>query len=54
VPWVGFPLRKLVAAVRPLPGARYVRFESDTGAYLPQVGATIEPGSGWPYVVRFF
>lgn len=52
VPWIGFPLRKLLALVQPLPGARYVRFESDAGPYLPntRVAAIMAGGPKWPYV----
>lgn len=52
VPWIGFPLRKLLATVQPLPGARYVRFETDAGKYMPNAqGANLGPGTpNWPYV----
>ena len=53
VPWTGFPLRKLLDAVQPLPGARYVRFESfvDANAAPNQAqhpGGLL--GAPWPYV----
>lgn len=52
VPWVGFPLRKLLSLVQPLPGARYIRFETDKGPYMPNArGASLSPGTpNWPYV----
>lgn len=50
VPWIGFPLRKLVTALKPLPGAKYIRFETDTGPYLPNIKSAISPNAPWPYV----
>jgi sulfoxide reductase catalytic subunit YedY len=53
VPWTGFPLRKLLAAVGPLPAATFVRFET---ALLPDVfpQQRTRPagyaGAPWPYV----
>ena len=54
MPWVGFPLRKLLSLVQPLPGAKYVRFES---AVLPAAMPSVKqypsglfPGVPWPYV----
>ncbi|KAI8465502.1 MAG: Oxidoreductase, molybdopterin-binding domain-containing protein [Monoraphidium minutum] len=51
VPWIGFPLRKLLATVKPLPGAKYIRFETDKGSYMPNAQtASISPGAPlWPY-----
>lgn len=48
IPWNGFPLNKLLAAVEPKPEARYVRFET---VFRPDE----MPGQGnrsypWPYV----
>ena len=47
VPWTGFPLRDLIKAVRPLSGARYVRFV----AFLnPDEAPNQHPSRGpWPY-----
>jgi len=49
VPWIGFPMKALMAAVEPTPAAKFVRFSS---YYDPQVC----PGPGlslrnlpWPY-----
>jgi len=51
VPWVGFELSKLIAMAKPLPGAKYVRFETlyDPGQFPDQsrgILATID----YPYV----
>ena len=48
VPWVGFPLKDLVALAAPLSNARYVRFETffDTDT-APEQRASWYP---WPYV----
>ncbi|MFN8423628.1 MAG: protein-methionine-sulfoxide reductase catalytic subunit MsrP [Anaerolineae bacterium] len=47
VPWVGFPLRKLLAAVEPQSGAAYVRFES---VFRPdQMPGQGDPSFPWPY-----
>lgn len=48
VPWIGFPLRRLVERARPLSGAKYLRFET---FHDPKIA----PGqranwSPWPYV----
>jgi len=47
IPWVGFPLKDLVAMAAPLSKARYVRFETffDTGV-APEQKASWFP---WPY-----
>ena len=53
VPWVGFPLRKLLAIAQPLPGARYVEFTSASNtSWFPQMRKS-PAGFGaapWPYV----
>lgn len=48
VPWVGFPLRKLVAKARPLSAARYVRFVS---FLRPEeaIGQRTQSWYPWPY-----
>ncbi len=49
LPWVGFPMRKLVEAVEPTAAARFVRFES---FYDPEIttGPEFHFGSlPWPY-----
>ncbi|MEJ8567725.1 protein-methionine-sulfoxide reductase catalytic subunit MsrP [Elongatibacter sediminis] len=48
VPWTGFPLRALLERVKPLSGARYVRFESFN---LPEIAPVQASGyySAWPY-----
>ena len=50
VPWIGFPLRKLLSIVQPLPSAQFIRFET-------ALNATAMPGQSapfgsvpWPYV----
>lgn len=54
MPWAGFPLRKLLALAQPLPGAKYVRFESaELPAAMPSVKQYpkgLFPGVPWPYV----
>ena len=53
VPWVGFPLRKLLALAQPLPGARYVEFTSASNASLFPQQRKSPGGFGsapWPYV----
>lgn len=48
IPWVGFPLRQLVEACRPLSGARYVRFVSaNRPDEMP--GLKSSPWYPWPY-----
>ncbi len=49
IPWNGFPLRKLLAAVEPKAEAQYVRFET---IYDPEGMPGIEgnPWYQWPYV----
>lgn len=48
IPWVGFPLAKLIAAVEPTAKAKYVRFETllDPARMPGQNDGTYE----WPYV----
>lgn len=48
LPWIGFPLRKLIKLVEPLSAARFVRFVS---FMRPEEAPGQEPGSGypWPY-----
>ncbi|GAX85475.1 hypothetical protein CEUSTIGMA_g12891.t1 [Chlamydomonas eustigma] len=54
VPWIGFPLRKILSLVNPLPNATYVRFESAAlSAAMPLVKSNpiaLFPGVPWPYV----
>ncbi len=48
IPWLGFPLHKLLAQVEPLPAARYVRFET---LYDPaQMPGQRTDWYEWPYV----
>ena len=48
IPWIGFPLRKLLQLVEPKPEARYVRFET---VFAPdQMPGQKSGGSEWPYV----
>ena len=49
LPWIGFPMRKLIAAVEPSPKAKFVRF---TSFYDPEItkGPGFHIGSlPWPY-----
>lgn len=48
VPWVGFPLAQLLAAVEPLGSARFVRFESFYEP-LQATGQLTQPWYPWPY-----
>jgi len=48
IPWVGFPLAKLLAAVEPLSSARYVAFE--TLYDLKRMPHALESGLDLPYV----
>jgi hypothetical protein len=53
VPWTGFPLRKLLAAVGPLPAATFVRFETALDPVIFPAQASSPGGLGaapWPYV----
>jgi sulfoxide reductase catalytic subunit YedY len=48
IPWLGFPLSKLLAMVEPQSEAKYVRFET---AYLPEVMPGLRSNwYEWPYV----
>jgi sulfoxide reductase catalytic subunit YedY len=48
IPWLGFPLSKLLAEVEPMPSARYVRFET---LYDPaQMPGQSSGAFQWPYV----
>ena len=49
IPWLGFPLAKLLKEVDPLPKAKYVRF---TSVFDPKnlPGQAENPGYSWPYV----
>ena len=48
IPWVGFPLAKLLNEVEPLPEAKYVRFET---IYDPeQMPGQKSPIYEWPYI----
>lgn len=48
IPWLGFPLHKLLADVEPLANARYVRFET---LYDPdQMPGQRDRWYAWPYV----
>lgn len=44
VPWVGFPLKKLLDAVEPLGSAKYVAFETYYGAKSSDPAAKLPPG----------
>lgn len=47
IPWLGFPLRKLLEVVDPMSEAKYVRFET---AYLPEVMPGLRSRFyEWPY-----
>jgi len=47
IPWVGFPLRKLLDAVEPAPEAKFVRFETILAP--EQMPGQRSGGFGWPY-----
>jgi sulfoxide reductase catalytic subunit YedY len=48
IPWIGFPLSRLLAEVEPMSGAKYVRFET---LYDPEQMPGQKSGSyQWPYV----
>lgn len=49
IPWMGFPLSKLLAEVEPKAGAKYVRFET---IYDPEgmPGIKKNPWYQWPYI----
>jgi len=48
IPWVGFPLRRLLEEVEPLSGAQYVRFE--TLVDPEQMPGQKRASFSWPYV----
>jgi methionine sulfoxide reductase catalytic subunit len=48
IPWLGFPLAKLLAAVEPTSQAKYVRFETIMDP--EQMPGQREPWYQWPYV----
>ena len=48
IPWLGFPLAKLLSEVEPLSDAKYVRFE--TLLDPEQMPGQKEPMFDWPYV----
>ena len=48
VPWTGFPLAALVAAAKPLSGAKYLRFETFMNPDMAP--GQNEPFYPWPYV----
>ncbi|MCL7451605.1 MAG: protein-methionine-sulfoxide reductase catalytic subunit MsrP [Anaerolineae bacterium] len=48
IPWVGFPLRRLLEEVEPLSGAQYVRFE--TLVDPEQMPGQERASFSWPYV----
>lgn len=55
VPWIGFPLRKLLALAKPLPNATHLRMESFyTRNASVMLGVAQSPGglggATWPYV----
>lgn len=47
VPWVGYPLAKLLAVAEPRPDAKFVRFETFLDRGLPGIKAA--PWYPWPY-----
>ena len=48
IPWVGFPLKKLLDLVEPTSDAKYVRFET---VFRPeQMPGQSNPSFSWPYV----
>jgi len=50
VPWTGFPLRKLLSVVKPLPSAQFIRFESALNASAMPGQAAPFGSVRWPYV----
>ena len=48
VPWTGFPLAQLLAQVKPLSGAKYVRFE--TAMRRESMPGLRQPWYPWPYI----
>jgi len=49
VPWIGFPVRKLVELVAPLSSAKYLRMETFNDAEMAK-GIQSQPWYPWPYV----
>ncbi|MCF4099024.1 protein-methionine-sulfoxide reductase catalytic subunit MsrP [Maritalea mediterranea] len=49
VPWIGFPLRKLVEMAAPTSGAKYVRMETFNDPSVAR-GIKTQPWYPWPYV----
>lgn len=49
VPWLGFPMRKLIEAVDPKPEARFVRFESFYDPDITKGPALSASNLPWPY-----
>ena len=48
IPWIGFPLKKILAIVEPTSDAKYIRFET---LYDPnQMPGQNNPSFPWPYV----
>jgi methionine sulfoxide reductase catalytic subunit len=52
IPWVGFPLARLLEQVEPLSTAKYVAFETlyDPKRFPGQRGGFFSTGLSWPYV----
>lgn len=49
VPWVGFPLYKLLDVVKPLPSATYVEFQTFKNTAVSREQTT-QPYYPWPYL----
>jgi sulfoxide reductase catalytic subunit YedY len=49
VPWIGFPVRKLVELAAPLSSAKYLRMETFNDADMAS-GIKSQPWNPWPYV----
>lgn len=49
VPWVGFPVRKLLEMAAPLSSAKYLRMETFSDASMAS-GISSQPWYPWPYV----
>ncbi len=49
VPWIGFPLRKLVEMAAPTSGAKFVRMETFNDPDVAR-GIKTQPWYPWPYV----
>lgn len=49
VPWLGFPMRKLLAAADPKPNAKFVRFESFYDPDITQGPSFSRSNLPWPY-----